>query len=102
MHGTIVVKDEILKAHPWIARSLCDAFAKAKELWLARLRSGEADSASDRKYRALSKIVGDDPLPFGMKQNLATIKALEDTAFKQELTPRQMPIGDIFVDPEQS
>jgi 4,5-dihydroxyphthalate decarboxylase len=102
MHGTIVVKDEILAAHPWIAQSLYEAFSEAKALWLTRLRSGEADAASDKKYRQLSKIVGDDPLPFGMKQNLSTMRALEETAFKQKLTPRRMPIEELFVDPEKS
>jgi 4,5-dihydroxyphthalate decarboxylase len=102
MHGTVVVKDEIINAHPWIAQSLYDAFSKAKALWLARLRSGEANAASDKKYRQLSKIVGEDPLPFGMKQNLPTITALEDTAFKQKLTPRRMPVAEMFVDPEKS
>lgn len=102
MHGTIVVKDAVLKAHPWVARSLYDAFSKAKALWLAKLRSGVADGASDKKYRLLAKIVGEDPLPFGMKENQATIEALEDTAFKQKLTPRRMAIDEIFVDPEKS
>jgi 4,5-dihydroxyphthalate decarboxylase len=101
MHGTIVVKDEILKAHPWIAKSLFDAFAKSKALWLAKLRSGEATAATDKKYRQLAKIVGEDPLPFGMKQNLPTIQALEDTAFKQRLTPRRVTIEELFVDPER-
>jgi 4,5-dihydroxyphthalate decarboxylase len=102
MHGTIVVKDEILKAHPWIAKSLYDAFSQAKALWLTRLKSGETDTAGDKTYRQLAKIVGDDPLPFGMKANLPTIQALEDTAFKQKLTPRRMSIGELFVDPEKS
>jgi len=102
MHGTIVIKDEMLKAHPWLAQSLFDAFSGAKALWLTRLMSGEASAASDKKYRQLSKIVGADPLPFGMKQNLATIKALEDAAFKQKLTPRRMRAEELFVDPEQS
>ena len=100
MHGTIVVRDEILNAHPWIAQSLYDAFSKAKALWLTRLRSGEADTAGDKKYRQLSKIVGEDPLPFGIKQNLSTIQALEETAFKQKLTPRRMSVKELFVDPE--
>lgn len=100
MHGTIVVKDAVLKAYPWVARSLYDAFAKAKTQWLAKLRSGEATTASDNKYRALAKVVGDDPLPFGMKPNLPTIQALEETAFKQRLTPRRMAMDEIFVDPE--
>jgi 4,5-dihydroxyphthalate decarboxylase len=43
-------------------------------------------------------VVGDDPLPYGMKQNLPTIEALEYTAFKQNLTPRRMPIEELFVD----
>lgn len=30
MHGTIVVKDAVLAEHPWIAKSLYDAFAQAK------------------------------------------------------------------------
>jgi 4,5-dihydroxyphthalate decarboxylase len=102
MHGTIVVKDEILKAHPWVAQSLYRAFSEAKALWLAKLRSGEANTAGDKKYLQLSKIVGDDPLPFGMRQNLATIQALEDTAFKQKLIPRRMPAEETFVDPERS
>jgi len=100
MHGTIVVKDEILKAYPWVALSLYNAFSQAKALWLTKLRSGEANTAGDKKYLQLSKIVGEDPLPFGMKQNLSTIQALEDTAFKQKLTPRRMPVEELFVDPE--
>ena len=100
MHGTIVVKDSVLKAHPWVARSLYDAFSQAKAQWLAKLHSGEANTANDKKYRRLMKIVGDDPLPFGIKPNLPTLKALEETAFKQQLTPRRMAIDEIFIDPE--
>ena len=66
MHGTIVAKEAVLKEHPWVAGSIARAYQTAKEQWLANLRSGKADSTSDRKYRALSKIVGDDPLPFGL------------------------------------
>jgi len=101
MHGTIVVKDEILKVHPWIAKSLYDAFAKSKALWLAKLRApARRMPQPTRKYRQLAKIVGDDPLPFAMKQNLPTIRALEDTALKQRLTPRRMSIEELLVDPD--
>ncbi|WP_347558770.1 PhnD/SsuA/transferrin family substrate-binding protein [Robbsia sp. KACC 23696] len=99
MHGTIVVKDAILAEHPWIARSIYDAFEKAKQAWLQRLDAGEATTASDKKYLALRDIVGHDPLPYGMQANIKTIEALEATAFKQELTPRRMSIDSLFVDP---
>lgn len=99
MHGTIVVKDAVLAEHPWIARSLYQAFEQAKQQWLARLDAGEASSASDTKYLALRAIVGHDPLPYGLAANLNTIEALEATAFRQGLTPRRMSIAELFVDP---
>lgn len=102
IHGTIVVKDEILARHPWVARSLFDAFSKAKSQWLEALHSGKADAASDRKYRKLTEIVGDDPLPYGTRANLPTMEALADTAFKQKLTPRRMKTADIFVELEDA
>ena len=101
MHGTIVVKDAVLDAHPWIARSLNDAFTQAKEEWLAKLDSGEATGAGADKYRALQAIVGPDPLPYGIEENRATIEALEKTAFDQQLTPRRMSMDELFVDPAQ-
>jgi 4,5-dihydroxyphthalate decarboxylase len=80
---------------------LYDAFSKAKTEWLARLDAGEAMTASDKKYLGLRKIVGRDPLPYGIAANLKTIEALESTAFKQQLTPRRMSIEELFVDPEK-
>jgi 4,5-dihydroxyphthalate decarboxylase len=100
MHGTIVVKDSVLAEHPWIAKSVYDAFDKAKKQWLERLDAGQATTAGDKKYQALQKIVGHDPLPYGLKENLKTIETLEATAFKQGLTPRRMSIGELFVDPQ--
>ena len=101
MHGTIVVKDAVLKQHPFVGRALFDAFSKAKNAWLEKLHSGAATTAGDKKYLDFTSIVGRDPLPYGMKANLATIRALEDTAFKQGLTPKRMTIEEIFVDPER-
>ena len=100
MHGTIVVKDSVLAEHPWIARSLYDAFEQAKQEWLVRLDAGEATTAGDKKYQALQKIVGHDPLPYGLAANLKTIETLEATAFKQGLTPRRMAVAELFVDPQ--
>ncbi|RDV00932.1 ABC transporter substrate-binding protein [Trinickia dinghuensis] len=99
MHGTIVVKDSVLAEHPWVAKSIYDAFDKAKQQWLAKLDSGEAASKSDKKYLELRKIVGHDPLPYGIEENRKTIEALEATAFKQGLTPRRMSMSELFVDP---
>ena len=100
MHGTIVVKDSVLREHPWVARSLHDAYSKAKAEWLAELKAGSANAATDKKYRELMPVVGDDPLPFGIARNRATIEALESYAFKQRLIPRRMSTGELFVESE--
>lgn len=99
MHGTIVVKDSVLAEHPWVAKSLYDAFEKAKQDWLAKLDAGELTDKKNKKYIQLQKIVGQDPLPYGIEENRKTIEALEATAFKQGLTPRRMAMDELFVDP---
>lgn len=100
MHGTIVVKDSVLQEHPWVAKSLFKAFSQAKDEWLARLDDGELTNATDKRYSAVRAIVGADPLPYGLAANVPTIRALEETAFKQQLTPRRMTIEELFIDPE--
>jgi 4,5-dihydroxyphthalate decarboxylase len=99
MHGTIVVKDSVLKENPWIAKSIYAAFDQAKQEWLKRLDAGQATTANDKRYDGLRSVVGHDPLPYGMDANLKTIMALEQTAFKQGLTPRRMSLEELFVDP---
>jgi 4,5-dihydroxyphthalate decarboxylase len=96
MHGTIVVKEAILQENPWLARALHDAFTRAKELWLTDLDSG---AAADAKYQPLRRIVGEDPLPYGMEANLPTMHALEQTAWDQGLTPRRFEMAELFTDP---
>jgi len=99
MHGTIVVKEQLLKDNPGLARAIYDAFEENKQQWLATLNSGEAQSESDQRYRKLQALVGNDPLPYGMEANIRTIQALEKTAFDQGLTPRRMGLDELFVDP---
>ncbi|WP_146591025.1 PhnD/SsuA/transferrin family substrate-binding protein [Puniceibacterium confluentis] len=100
MHGTIVVKDAVLAEHPWVARSIRDAFQRARDDWMAGWEQGIGDSKDDAKYRRLAGIVG-DPLPYGLQPNLPTINALRTAAHKQGLTPRLMELDEIFVDPDK-
>jgi 4,5-dihydroxyphthalate decarboxylase len=101
MHGTIVVKDAVLQEYPWVAQSLFRAFSQAKDEWLGRLDTSDLSNATDRRYSAVRAIVGPDPLPYGLEPNLPTIRALEETAFRQRLTQRRMSIEELFVDPEK-
>ena len=99
IHGTIVVKTEVLAKHPWVARALYNAFSKAKAPYLERLTRGEGQAPEDVRYRALTPLVG-DPLPYGMNANRASIEALMSYALQQKLIPERMPLGQAFFDPE--
>jgi 4,5-dihydroxyphthalate decarboxylase len=97
-HGLIVVRDSVLAEHPWIADEIFKAFDAAKRNWLDRLKSGEAQGKEDREYRAFSKIVGDDPLPYGIEANRPSIEALIDYSLQQKLMPRRLSVDELFVD----
>jgi 4,5-dihydroxyphthalate decarboxylase len=98
IHGSVVVKTEVLEKHPHVAKSLVDAFVAAKAIYMDRLKSGQGDSADDKKYRGVMPIVG-DPLPYGMKENAASIEAMLTYGLQQGLIPRRMPLPEVFVDP---
>ncbi len=98
IHGSVVVKTEVLEKYPHVAKSLVDAFVAAKAIYMDRLKSGQGDSADDKKYRGLMPIVG-DPLPYGMKDNAASIEAMLTYGLQQGLIPRRMSLDEVFVDP---
>jgi 4,5-dihydroxyphthalate decarboxylase len=97
MHSTLVIKDEILEAHPWLAQSLFDAFQESKERYVRRLRSGEAAGTNDQRYLRQMKVVGDDPLPYGLEVNRRSIETLALYAFQQGLISRMLGADDLFV-----
>lgn len=99
VHGLIVVKDELLDQHPWLAKALFDAFVESKERYRAQLKAGAAVSDKDDFYRQMSAIVG-DPLPYGIKANRPTIDALITYCHQQGLLGKRYSAEAMFLDPE--
>jgi|GEM_PF-52959 len=101
MHALIVVKDRVLNEHPTTVRRLYDAYVRAHDDWLAGLDLPE-NMESTKTYRNLRKIVGSDPLPFGLAANRRSIEALRDYALQQRLLSHPLAIEDMFVDYDNS
>ncbi len=99
-HGTLVVKDSVLEAHPWVAKSLYKAFTEAKERWLKQLQPADKASGKDKQLAEMATIVGPDPLPYGIEKNRASIEALIKYVHQQGMLKRTYAISDMFVDPE--
>jgi len=99
IHGVIVVKDSVLAEHPSVALALLEAFSASKLLYLRDLAAGETDFGTDEHYRAMQRIVGADPLPYGMRENRTSIDCLIRYCFEQGLLPRRFSADEMFVDP---
>jgi 4,5-dihydroxyphthalate decarboxylase len=97
IHGLVVIKTDVLAQHPGVARSLFDAFLKAKDAYVARLKAGDGDSADDVKYRKMMALMS-DPLPYGMAANRASIEALVTYSLQQKLVPSRPQLDQVFVE----
>ena len=98
IHGLIVVKDEHVKRHPWLPRSLMDAFVAAKRPYLEELKAGRSgDAAEDKRYRNFLSLMS-DPLPYGMSANRPSIEALVTYSLQQKLIPSQPQLDQVFVE----
>jgi 4,5-dihydroxyphthalate decarboxylase len=95
----IVVRDELLREYPDLARSVFDAFTEAKHRYLDQLRAGTLPdpSAADATYRRVMEVTGGDPLPYGVAPNEAVIEELIRHAMDQGILDRPPDIGGLFV-----
>ena len=86
----VVVRDELLAAHPDVAVALVDAFERAKELYLA---GGDVQPLHAR----VRDLIGGDPLPFGLEANRAVVEKLVDHAYAQKILSRRPSVDELFV-----
>jgi hypothetical protein len=71
----VVVKDELLHAHPWLAEELWSLFTASKDDYLGRLRNGAPKTHQDEAMQAMRQVIGDDPLLYGVAPNRKTMEA---------------------------
>ena len=98
INHTVVVRDELLAAHPDLAPRVFEAFAQAKRLYVERLRAGkiEKPTAADEVHRRVMEITGADPLPYGIEPNRRTLEELIASARDQGILSRAPAIEELF------
>jgi 4,5-dihydroxyphthalate decarboxylase len=98
INHTVVVRDELLEAHPGVAKEVFEAFAEAKRLYVAKLRAGAIDkpTAADEVHRRVMEITGGDPLPYGIEPNRRTLEELLASARDQGIISRAPPVEELF------
>jgi 4,5-dihydroxyphthalate decarboxylase len=94
----VVVRDELLDAHPELAADLFQAFAAAKQRYLEQLpHLAPADrTATDRLLGEVWSVTGSDPLPYGIEPNRAVLEELIDHAVHQKILDRRVGLTELF------
>jgi 4,5-dihydroxyphthalate decarboxylase len=97
INHTVVIKDELLAAHPGLAVDVFNAFAEAKRAYIDRLKAGkiEKPTAVDELHQRVMAIAG-DPLPYGIAPNRKVIEELVGHALAQGIITRPVAAEDLF------
>jgi 4,5-dihydroxyphthalate decarboxylase len=93
----VVVKDEVLEAHPDVAKAVFDVFAESKRRYVERLRAGFVETVDDRMYaRVMAETGLTDPLPYGIEPNRAVLELLVEQAAAQHILAKPVDVESIF------
>jgi 4,5-dihydroxyphthalate decarboxylase len=97
INHTVVVKDELLAAHPELAADVFGAFAEAKRRYVDRLKAGKIETPTDvdEVHRRVMEIRG-DPLPYGIAPNRQVIDDLIAHALTQGIITKPATADDLF------
>jgi 4,5-dihydroxyphthalate decarboxylase len=98
INHTVVIRDELIAAHPDLAADVFGAFAGAKRAYLDRLKGGKIDKPTevDNVHKKVMEITG-DPLPYGITPNRRVLEELIGHARTQGIVTRPVTIEELFV-----
>jgi 4,5-dihydroxyphthalate decarboxylase len=94
----LVVRDELLEAHPGLALEIFNVFAESKRRYVERLKNNQIaePSAADQLYRRVMEITGADPLPYGIAPNRKMIEAVIRYADEQGIISHPFTFEELF------
>jgi 4,5-dihydroxyphthalate decarboxylase len=92
----VVVKDERLAAHPWLAEELFTLLQAAKEQYLGQLDANGAQTPADTSMHEMRQLIGRDPLLYGLAPNVKTIEAFIRFNVDQQVIPHPVEAEELF------
>ena len=96
INHTLVIKDELLDAHPWLAAELFGMFTAAKQHFLAQPADVEPEGAFEAGMWRARKVVGDDPMPCGIEANRKALETFIDYNVDQQVIPVKVTPEEVF------
>jgi 4,5-dihydroxyphthalate decarboxylase len=96
INHTVVIKDSLLQADPTLGPRVFSAFKDAKGALLKQLAAGGELSGEAQTLALRRKVVGDDPLPYGLAKNRRAMEAIIRFALDQKILPRAVEPEAMF------
>jgi 4,5-dihydroxyphthalate decarboxylase len=98
INHTVVVKDELLDAHPGLAADIFEAFARSKDLYVQRLKNGKIERPTriDELHQRVMEITGRDPLPYGIAPNQKILEEIIQSAVEQKIITHSSAVEELF------
>jgi 4,5-dihydroxyphthalate decarboxylase len=96
----VVVKNSILEHHPWVARSLMEAFTKAKEIGIKHVSDTRRSFLAwyGAELEEEQELFGDDAWPYNIKDNRLVLETMARYAERVGITDRQLEIDEMFAE----
>lgn len=105
MH-VIVIRQDVLDEHPWVAMNLFTAFERAKQRSLERIHERTASRfpipwIAEHAARVTQQFK-QDPFSYGIEPNRVTLENFISWAHEQHVASRPMTVDELFVDEVQA
>jgi 4,5-dihydroxyphthalate decarboxylase len=99
MH-TVVLREDVYREHPWVARSLYEAFCQARDLAVNGLYDTDALRLSlpwlIDHVEETQRVFGKDFWAYGLEPNRPTLQAIGQYVHEQGLAPRVVSPDELF------
>ena len=97
INHTVVIRNELIAAHPGLAADIFQAFAESKRRYVELLKAGriEKPTAIDRLHQRVMEIAG-DPLPYGIAPNRKVLEELIRHSLSQGIIEISVAVEELF------
>ncbi len=97
MHA-VVLRDDLVAAHPWLPRTMLEAFTASTELAFRRMQDPRRTSLAwfGQAMEEQTRLLGPNPWVTGVEPNRRALETLVRYGYEQRLTQRQLTVEELF------
>lgn len=94
----VIIKNSVLREHPWVAMELYNAFQQSKEIAYERARKARSTYLyfEESDWKEQQAVFGEDPYPLGIKAMRKTVERAVKGSLEQGLIRKPIKVEDLY------